>query len=79
MADDHGVEYEEAVEALRSAPHLEQATSGPSGQRRYRACGLTSGGRRLEVIVARDQGGWMRIITAFEPRGQKQRRRHRRR
>jgi uncharacterized DUF497 family protein len=79
MLDDHGVEYEEAVEALQSAPGLQQATSGPSGQRRYEARGQTASGRRLQVIVAREPGGWMRIITAFEPHGQKQRRRHRRR
>lgn len=76
MLDDHGVEFEEAVEALRSVDRIERAASPYVEQRRYVARGRSEDGRRLNVVFAAEADGTARIITAFEPQGDKQRRRH---
>ena len=72
-------DYDEAVEALLSAPHVERGRASCPSERRYMARGQTSSGRRLTVVFAREGDGWARIVTAYEPRGRKQTRRHRRR
>jgi len=79
MLEDHGVEYEEAVEALRSVTHAERAGSRFPDVRRYIARGHTEDGRLLNVVFAEEADGTARIVTAYEPMGDKQRRRHGRR
>ncbi len=79
MLEKHGVEYEEAEEALLSVQTVERVRTATPSERRYLARGLTADGRRLNVIFAREAGDLARIVTAYEPRTRKQRRRHRHR
>jgi len=76
MLDKHGVEYEEAVEALLSVPQSERVASDDPNERRYLARGRTDAGRRLHVVYVEEPGRRARIITAYEPLGRKARRRH---
>jgi len=78
MLEKHGVEYEEAVEALLSVSQPERVASDHPNERRYLARGRTHAGRRLNVIYIEEPGQRARIITAYEPLGRKARRRHRR-
>jgi uncharacterized DUF497 family protein len=79
MLDKHGVEYDEAVEALLSRGHVKRIRSDSPDERRYLAQGQTDEGRRLNVVFVRQWGGRARVVTAYEPRSRKQRQRHRRR
>lgn len=79
MLEKHGVEYEEAEEALLSVQTVERVRTTTPSERRYLARGRTVDGRRLNVVFAREPEGRARIITAYEPRTRRQRRRHGRR
>ena len=74
----HAVESDEAEEALLSAREVERVASKTAGERRYLARGQPADGRRLNVVFADAGGGEVRIVTAYEPTGRKQRHRHRR-
>ena len=79
LLDKHDVEFEEAVEALLSDSNPERVQSDSAHERRYLARGRTDSGRLLNVVFVRETGGGARVITAYEPTGRRQRRRHRRR
>jgi uncharacterized DUF497 family protein len=78
MLSKHGVEMDEAREALLSVRHADRARRGPEGEARYLAHRQTLDGRRLDVVFTPEPRGGARIITAYEPEGDSQRRRHRR-
>jgi uncharacterized protein len=71
---DHGVQPEEAEEAL-SDPYLcfAPAYPGPGGEKRQGAIGATEDGRILFVVFTR-RGQLLRVVTAYDaPPGYKQR------
>jgi len=79
MLQKHGVEFDEVVEVLAAVSGAHRVQGRSVDERRYMADGRTQSGRRLCVVFVREQGSRVRIITAYEPQGRKQRRRHGRR
>jgi uncharacterized DUF497 family protein len=79
MQQKHQVDWEEVEEAMAENPPLERTYSSKTGERRYVAFGRTAAGRQLVIILAREDAHTLRVISAREPRGKKQRRRARRR
>ncbi len=78
MLSRHSATFEEACEAAASTKNYERTSGGPGRERRSIAAGKTSEGRRPVVIFADEGGGRGRIITAREPKGHKERARHKR-
>jgi uncharacterized DUF497 family protein len=76
---EHDVEWHEAEEVLLQNPPLRKTTPSAKGERRYYAVGRTDSGRLLCIILDREDAETVRVVTAYEPRGQKQRRRVKRR
>lgn len=79
MQQKHQVDWKEVEEAMAENPPLQRTYPSKTGERRYVAFGRTAAGRRLVIILAREDAHTLRVVTAHEPRGKKQRRRARRR
>ena len=78
MLKKHRVTFEEVLEALEKAPTLYRTYPSQSGERRYVAFGRTEAGRQLIIILALEGADAFRVITAYEPKSKKQKRRFRR-
>lgn len=77
MKQKHNVEWHEVEEVMWTNPLLRKTTPSPNGQRRYYTMGQTSVGRSLVVILAKESSDTLRVVTAYEPKTKKQRRRFR--
>jgi len=78
MLSKHSVTVEEALEAAESTARHYRTYAGRVGERRYLLPGKTAAGRRVWVVFVHEPDRRGRVITAFEPGGDKERSRHER-
>lgn len=78
MLEKHGIEYEEALDAVASTNRYERTYTEDLEERRYLVPGKTEAGDRIWVVFSDEGGRRGRIITARPVGGSRDQSRHRR-